>query len=63
MGLGTVGGNGRVWRCVVGGRWWGASIDKAAGVQAEAASGPNHQDLLGVVVESGDSGRHADSEG
>lgn len=36
---------------------------KAAGVEAGAAPGSHHQDLLGVVVERGDAGRHADSEG
>lgn len=36
---------------------------KAAGVEARVASGSHHQDLLGVVVQSGDAGRHADSEG
>lgn len=36
---------------------------KAAGVEAGDTSGAHHQDLLGVVVQGGDTGRHADSEG
>lgn len=36
---------------------------EAAGVEGGGAAGPHHQHLLGVVVEGGDAGRHADGEG
>lgn len=55
--------DGRVWRCVVGGRWHEPHEVKAAGVEVGGAPGTHHQDLFGVVVQSGDTRRHADSEG
>lgn len=36
---------------------------EAAGVEGGEAPGPHHQHVLGVVVEGGDAGRHADGEG
>lgn len=54
-------GEGWVWRGVVGGQ--DSHKVEAAGVEAGAPPGTHHQDLLSVVVEGGDSGRHADSEG
>lgn len=36
---------------------------EAAGVEGGETPGSNHQHVLGVVVEGGDSGRHADGEG
>lgn len=51
------------WRCVVrSGRWQSHKVE-AAGIKAGDASGAHHQDLLGVVVESGHAGRHAHCEG
>lgn len=57
-GRGTGQGGGRV---VI--RWQEPHEVKAAGVEAGGAPGSHHQDLLGVVVEGGDAGWHADSEG
>lgn len=36
---------------------------EAAGVEGREAPGSHHQHVLGVVVEGGDAGRHADGEG
>lgn len=36
---------------------------EAAGVEVGVAPRPHHQHSLGVVVEGGDAGRHADGEG
>lgn len=44
--------------------WWQQPHEvEAAGVEVGAAPRLHHQESLGVVVEGGDAGRHADSEG
>ena len=45
-----------VWRGIVGSGWHEPHKVKAAGVEARVTPGFHHQDLLGVVVESGDTG-------
>lgn len=49
-------GDGRVRRRVIRSGWHEPQELKAAAVEARVAPGSHHQDLLGVVVESGDAG-------
>lgn len=60
---GTGHGGGWVCRGVIRSRWQEPHEVEAAGVKARVMPRPHHQDLLGVVVQSGDTSRHADSEG
>lgn len=48
---------------VVWNRWQQPHKVEAAAVEVRVAPRLHHQDSLGVVVEGGDAGRHADSEG
>lgn len=48
---------------VVRDRWQQPHKVEAAAVEVGVAPRLHHQDSLGVVVEGGDAGRHADSEG
>lgn len=60
---GTGHGGGWVCRGVIRSRRQEPHEVEAAGVEAQVMPGSHHQDLLGVVVQCGDTGRHADSEG
>lgn len=53
----------RVRRGVVRHGWQQPLKVEAAGVELRGAPRPHHQDCLGVVVEGGNAGQHADSEG
>lgn len=65
--VGDAGGGRGTGGWVRGGRvrsWWQQPHQvEAAGVEVGVAPRLHHQDSLGVVVEGGDAGRHADSEG
>lgn len=56
-------GDGWVWGGVVRSWWQESHKVKAARVEVGGAPGTHHQDLFGVVVEGGDTRRHADGEG
>lgn len=58
-GRGSGRGQGGAGGCVVGRQ----EEVEAAGVEGGEAPGTHHQHVLGVVVEGGDAGRHADGEG
>lgn len=61
QGTGNVGP--RVGRGVVRSRWQESRKVKAARVETGGTPRTHHQDLFGVVVQGGDAGGHADSEG